>query len=94
MEPIFYAGQAVICVKCGSGYNHKDECIAPKPNILIEGKKYYIENPDSSREGDTVFVKVCGIKPECAQTLFVPEDFDRYADNELHQALKGIPETL
>ena len=28
------------------------------------------------------------------QARFVPEDFDRYADNELHQALKGIPETL
>lgn len=28
------------------------------------------------------------------QIRFVPVDFDRYADNELHQALKGIPETL
>ncbi len=85
MEPMFYQGQAVICIDAGYVYT-KDKVRIP----LIEGKKYYISNPKVSQDHDTLFIKVSGISGwSFDQDQFIPEEADRATEEMIHEALKG-----
>ena len=93
MEQLFHKGQRVICAD-ESEVVTESGSIVPNNGLLIVGKAYTVDNPKTETVDGIVYIKLNGVDPLCEQELFVPEDFDRYADNEIHQALKGIPQTL
>ena len=90
-QPMFTSGQRVVCANRLNEKGIKNDF---KDNDLINGKTYTVVNPCVIQREGKVWIEVTHSKYYQLQTQFVPEDFDRYADNELHQALKGIPETL
>ena len=83
-QPMFTTGQRVVCV------DSKEWNGCP----LIEGATYTVVDPNvkmSIVRDDRVSIAIKEMPTVIAwQQRFVPEDFDRYADNEFHEALKGL----
>ena len=88
-QPMFYAGQAVRCIN-----NKMKSTNTNQPCPLIEGKRYFIESPDYCRTNGHVQVTVYGIYAAFQQTAFIPEEADNNIEEQIFEALKGIPETL
>lgn len=85
---MFTSGQRVVCVDSKGTFN------TGRKMPLQEGRKYTIADPNYKTPFLTLHVAVTLIEVPgfvLSQLRFVPEDFDQYADNEFHQALKGIP---
>ncbi len=103
-QPLFAPGDRVVCVdsKSKSGMptglieGNKYTVMAIKRNaccgrVVID---VGLLNPSGYERCTKCDISIKSNVAWKHQYRFVPEDFDRYADNELHQALKGIPETL
>jgi hypothetical protein len=100
-QPLFAPGDRVVCVDSkgnltglveGTEYSviatKRSKCCG---HVLID---VGIQNQNGRQRCSKCSGITLSIIGWRRQTRFVPVDFDRYADNELHQALKGIPETL
>lgn len=85
LQPMFYQGQAVVCID--------SDCLVDPPDQkcpLIEGKRYYVTNPDLQRDHDTIYIELAGISEwGFDQDQFVPEEADRATEEMIHEALKG-----
>lgn len=95
MNSLFEIGQKVVCVDSKSRSNNGLQ------NQLIEGKQYTVLSMINCSCGDvgidvglSGFGSICSCgakyagKIYCSQTRFVPLDFDRQADEAIHEALK------
>lgn len=82
-KPLFYQGQRVVFV----GVPHGVEC--PNKIELIEGKSYYIVNPNyPTQYTDRVFIALSGLNEFCyLQTGFIPYDEDQALEDEIKTAL-------
>lgn len=85
-QPLFYKGQIVTCVDSNGAFD--DGSRWP----LIEGKNYTIDNPDYKNvdiKDNVCAVTLFNVVGVFDQTRFVPLEFDRQADTEIFEALKG-----
>lgn len=81
--PIFYKGQAVICIDNSWIGNQGSK------NPLIEGNKYHIDDPDFHRNELGIYVSIVGFYNKgFKQICFVPEDFDKHATELMQEALE------
>lgn len=85
-KPLFEKGQKVVCVRRGRPFGIR----FGRPNPLIEGKKYIIEDPYAEIEGGKVYVTIHGLEGgDFRQVYFMPEEADYEMENEIFESLKG-----
>ena len=100
-QPLFAPGDRVVCVDSKGnftdlveGTEYTVKAIKRSPcceHVLVD---VGISNPNGVQRCSKCNSRLLSIVGWRKQTRFVPVDFDRYADNEFFEALKGIPETL
>lgn len=84
-QPLFYRGQKVVYI--GDTKTRQFPFITQ----LIEGKAYYVSDPNKDDDKQGIWITLAGI-PEThlyLQRVFVPYETDLKLDNEIHEALKG-----
>lgn len=88
-QPIFYQGQRVVAqINVPKGY-----IIDMNNKLPIDGKSYYISNPNAYKniEG-RIYVTISGFTENDMfwQGCFIPYDADAKLEEEIFEALKGI----
>lgn len=85
---MFYQGQRVVAQKVSPrGFSLNNKC----PEI-IDGKSYYVSNPNIYQWEGLVFIAISGIDPyyNYWQGCFIPYDADAKLEEQIFDAMKGI----
>lgn len=82
---MFYQGQRVVCIQ------KREIGSKGSRTPLIEGKSYYVANPNRYRDETTIYIMISGIdKMAFDQNHFVPYDEDKAMEDEIFESLKGV----